>query len=116
ISDVWLLQPTEGSGSEFLLTAVGVLGSFGETTFTSCQFHGAVYTSNSTGTIVDQNIYSCKADVYANGGPQNQNNEGLPDGIYYFQVTDPNGGVLLSTDNAVCRQVTVTGGVISGAY
>lgn len=76
---------------------------------------GAIYTSLSDGTIVNQNMYNFRTDVYLNGGPQNQNGAGLPDGVYFFQVTDPNGNVLLSLDDAICRQLQVVGGVISGA-
>src|ERR1041384_7996886 len=78
------------------------------------QFSGAIQTSDSTGTIVNANIYQSKADVYLNGGPQNKNSQGLPDGTYYFEVTDPSGATLLSTDPAICRQVTAAGGVITG--
>src|SRR5204862_1425933 len=50
-------------------------------------------------------------DVYLNGGPQNQNGPLLPEGDYYFQVTNPPGNgpteTLLSSDNAECRQVHV---------
>lgn len=76
---------------------------------------GAIYTTVKDGTVVNQNIYDASSDVYLNGGPQNLNAAGLPDGTYYFQVTDPNGGTLLSTDAAVCRQLSVTGGRVSGA-
>jgi hypothetical protein len=76
---------------------------------------GAVWTTDMSGTIVNQNIYVYHQDVYFNGGPQNGNHSGLPDGLYWFQVTDPSGGVLLSTDNAVCRQIVVTNGVVSGS-
>src|SRR5438128_12010528 len=69
---------------------------------------GAIYTTTSTGTKVNANLYALKSDVYLNGGPQNQNDPGIvPDGTYYFQVTNPNGDLLLSSDCAVCRQVTV---------
>ena len=51
---------------------------------------GAIYTTNSDGTTVNGNIYPSKDAVYLSGGPQNQNAAGLsPDGLYYFQVTDP---------------------------
>jgi hypothetical protein len=53
--------------------------------------------------------------VYLSGGPQNTKASGLPDGTYYFQVTDPSGGTLLSTDIALCRQLTVAGGRVAGA-
>ncbi len=78
-------------------------------------FFGAVYTSMGDGAVVNQNLYALKEDVYLNGGPQNLNGKGLPDGTYYFQVTDPSGGTLLSTDPASCRQLKVVGGVVVGA-
>jgi hypothetical protein len=53
--------------------------------------------------------------VYITGGPQNTKDPGLvPDGNYYFQVTDPSGSVLLSLDDVSCRQVVVSGGRITG--
>jgi hypothetical protein len=81
----------------------------------AAQFFGAIFTSMGDGTTVNGNVYENKSDVYLNGGPQNLNAAGLPNGTYYFQVTDPSGATLLSTDNAVCRQLTVSGGVVSGA-
>jgi hypothetical protein len=78
------------------------------------QLSGAIYTSFPDGTTVNGNIYPSKDDVYLNGGPQNQNAAGLPDGPYYFQVTDPSGKVLLSEDDAVCRQLMVSGGRVAG--
>lgn len=78
-------------------------------------FFGAIFTSMGDGATVNQNKYASKADVYLNGGPQNQNANGLPNGTYYFQVTDPSGATLLSTDNAVCRQLLVVNGAVAGA-
>ena len=75
---------------------------------------GAIYTSLGDGTVVNQNLYNLKSDVYLNGGPQNEHGSGLPDGTYYFQVTDPSGGTLLSSDPAKCRQLIVAGGVVAG--
>jgi hypothetical protein len=75
----------------------------------------AVFTTNKTGTAVNQNIFNTSTDVYISGGPQNTNHSGLADGTYFFQVTDPSGKQLLSADNAVCRQLKVAGGVIIGA-
>src|SRR5260370_12045527 len=71
------------------------------------QFPGAIFTTIKDGTAVNQNIYATSTDVYLGGGPQNLNAAGLPDGPYYFQVTDPSGNTLLSTDNAQCRQLMV---------
>ncbi|HSK70090.1 MAG TPA: hypothetical protein VK892_00235, partial [Pyrinomonadaceae bacterium] len=78
-------------------------------------FHGAIFTSNSDGSATNQNGYDSKDDVYLNGGPQNMNANGLPNGTYYFQVTNPSGSVLLSTDPARCRQLTVAGGRVSNS-
>jgi len=69
---------------------------------------GAVFTVNS-------NLYPAKVDVFINGGPRNDNHKGLTPpssnpgdmALYYFQVTDPNGSVLLSADPAACRLVDV---------
>ena len=93
---------------------------FGTIGIANAQLSGAIFTTDSSGQVVNQNIYNLRADVYLNGGPQNQNPAGLPTGTYYFQVTDPSGNTLLSTDNAVCRQVVVAAnanniGVVAGA-
>lgn len=77
--------------------------------------NSAVYTTDKSGTVVDGNIYDVSGDVYISGGPQNTKASGPPDGTYYFQVTDPSGKTLLSTDPAVCRQVSVVGGRVVGA-
>ena len=76
---------------------------------------GAIYTTIKDGTAVNQNIYGLGTDVYLSGGPQNQNAAGLDDGTYYFQITDPSGNTLLSTDPAACRQLVVTGGRVTGS-
>jgi hypothetical protein len=81
----------------------------------AAQYAGAIFTSNSDGTTVNQNIYLGKDLVYLNGGPRNYNAAGLPNGTYYFLVTDPSGNTLLSTDPVACRQLTVANGVVSGA-
>lgn len=82
-------------------------------------FSGAIFTSTADGTAVNQNIFASKDDVYLNGGPQNENAKGLPDGTYYFQVTGPAnsgpGETLLSEDGIACRKVTVVGGVVAGS-
>jgi hypothetical protein len=89
---------------------------FSVTLLTSTAYAGdAIYTTDITGTVVNQNIYTLSTDVYLSGGPQNKNSSGLADGTYYFQVTDPSGGTLLSTDIALCRQLLVSGGRVSGA-
>lgn len=77
---------------------------------------GAIFTTTDDGSRVNANIYPSKKDVYLDGGPgpnAPQDAAGLDDGIYVFQVTDPSGKVLLSTDAAACRVVEVSEGVIT---
>jgi len=81
----------------------------------SAGLSGAIYCTTKDGTAVNKNIFGSLQDVYVSGGPQNLNASGLPDGTYYFQVTDQSGKTLLSTDNGVCRQLNVSGGRVSGA-
>lgn len=81
------------------------------------QLSGAIFTTLADGTAVNFNIYPSKEAVYLDGGPGQgapQGAAGLPDGTYVFEVTDPSGKVLLSTDPARCRQFTVAGGIITG--
>src|SRR5258706_6458068 len=75
---------------------------------------GAIWTSLSGGQTVNSNLYDQKPDVYLNGGP-NGGGGGLPNGDYYFQVTDPSGAVLLSLDHVLCRRVAVVAGRINGS-
>jgi hypothetical protein len=77
---------------------------------------GAIFTTVADGTEVNFNIYPNKDAVYLDGGPgpgAPQEAAGLDDGDYYFQVTDPSGHHLLSTDDIECRRFTVSGGVIT---
>jgi hypothetical protein len=79
------------------------------------QVTGAIFTTTQSAGTVNANIYSSKEDVYLNGGPQ-KNGSALAPGTYYFQVTDPSGASLLSTDPAVCRQVSVDSHGLFSAY
>src|SRR5258705_11075420 len=77
---------------------------------------GAIFTTVADGSEVNFNIYAAKEDVYLDGGPgpaAPQGAAGLPDGSYVFQVTNPSGKTLLSTDQAGCRQFTVLNGIIN---
>jgi len=79
---------------------------------------GAIFTTLPDGSRVNFNIYAAKPDVYLDGGPGDQAPQGaagLDDGIYVFQITDPSGKTLLSVDPARCREVVVSGGIITGA-
>lgn len=76
---------------------------------------GAIFTTLADGSEVNVNQYPSKEAVYLDGGPgpgAPQTAAGLDDGVYVFQVTDPSGKVLLSTDRAACRQFTVDNGII----
>lgn len=80
---------------------------------------GAIFTTNADGSRVNQNIYPNKDAVYLDGGPGNNAPvwaAGLPDGWYVFQVTDPSGKTLLSTDAVKYRTFRVAGGIIVEAF
>jgi hypothetical protein len=71
---------------------------------------GAIFTTLEDGSRVNANIYELMEDVYLDGGPGNNapaSAAGLPEGDYYFQVTDPSGKVLLSEDAVKCRRFHV---------
>ncbi|NUP13069.1 MAG: DUF4215 domain-containing protein [Polyangiaceae bacterium] len=71
---------------------------------------GAIFTTLVDGSRVNANIYDAKEDVYLDGGPGDNAPSGagaLPEGDYYFQVTDPSGKTLLSTDDIECRSFHV---------
>jgi hypothetical protein len=77
---------------------------------------GAIFTTDITGTVVNGNQYPSPCSVYLDGGPGPHapaHAAGLPDGDYYFQVTDPSGKTLLSTDIVSNRSFHVSGGVIT---
>lgn len=77
---------------------------------------GAIFTTNRIGEFVNGNVYDSKDHVYLNGGPRPNSpcnkSAGLPDGFYYFQVTDPSGHMLLSSDHYTQRKVEVADGLI----
>jgi hypothetical protein len=76
---------------------------------------GAIFTTTATGDAVNENHFDSKCAVYLDGGPGPNapaNAAGLPDGDYYFQVTDPSGQTLLNTDPVSNRRFQVSGGVI----
>jgi hypothetical protein len=73
---------------------------------------GAVWTSDPYGEQVNGNLYTNARKVYLAGGPHKEGAAGLPDGIYYFQITDPPGKTLLSTDDLSKRKFEVKNGYI----
>jgi len=77
---------------------------------------GAIATAAAGNPAPFQQVFGRRDDVFLVGGPVStpcQFAQYLPDGNYYFQVTDPSGLTLLSTDIVLERGVTVKGGVIS---
>ena len=80
---------------------------------------GAVWTTTATGAKVNANLYDQKCPPsppcvtpplvpFLSGGPNFASpTRWVPDGDYYFQVTDPPGKVLLSTDSVANRMFTV---------
>lgn len=97
----------------FLLASLSLLGVSGPV---AGAISGAIYTSKADGATVNANLYDIKADVYLNGGPPPNapcTSGGLTSGEYYFQVTDPSGSTLLSTDAVTERKFLVSGGVIT---
>src|SRR5713101_7337874 len=95
------------------LAVVLCLGVMMSTSAWAVPVTGAIFTTNAGGTTVNQNIYNLATDVYLNGGPSGGHN--LRPGTYCYQVTDPNGLVLLSTDKAICRQLNIdANGLVSG--
>ena len=82
----------------------------------AAQASGSAYTTDAKGVVA--NIYAKPKDVYLAGGPGPNagcGGNGLADGPYYVQVTDPSGVTLLSSDLLAKRVVLVSGGVITSA-
>ena len=81
---------------------------------------GAIFTTVADGSIVNANVqYQSKCEVYLDGGPPPNapiGAAGLPAGDYYFQVTDPSGKKLLSTDAVSNRRITVNASGVISAY
>ena len=95
------------------IMALALFASFPGAAFAAAPMPGAIWTTDSTGTRVNQNIYEYKTDVYLNGGPKSSGAPGLPDGYYYVKVTAPNGQILGSSVGGTAGTVTtvqVTGG------
>lgn len=94
-----------------LLLVLGILGA-SIVPASAAGVSGAIYTTDSTCSGVNVNLFASKQDVYLNGGPAG-GGPGLPDGYYYVQVTEPNGTVLGSS---VVTPVHVTNGSFDQCY
>ena len=81
---------------------------------------GAIFTTLVDGTIVNANTqYVSKCAVYLDGGPgpnAPSNAAGMPAGDYFFQVTDPSGKTLLSTDIVNNRRFHVSDAGVIDAF
>src|SRR6266436_3274426 len=79
---------------------------------------GAIFTTDSTCTGVNVNIFGSKDAVYLNGGPSHIGAASLPDGSYYVRVTDPSGTPVLGTSIGSGNDTpfVVSGGVVQGCY
>ena len=78
---------------------------------TPVTMRGAIFTTTVDGSRVNANLYDAKPDVYLDGGPgvnAPPKAASLPAGDYYFQVTDPSGKTLLSSDAITCRRFHVS--------
>ena len=75
---------------------------------------GALFTTDAAANV-NVNQYPTKADVYLSGGPGPNapcTAAGMNDGVYVYQITNPSGTVVLSSDDISHREFTVSGGVI----
>ena len=95
-----------------LLSLTGALLSISRAVLGTDSVTGAIWTSDPNGERVNGNLYTNARKVYLAGGPHKEGSAGLPDGIYYFQVTDPPGKTLLSTDQLWKRKFEVKDGYI----
>jgi cysteine-rich repeat protein len=74
-----------------------------------------LHTSTSDGGEVNENQYADKDDVYLDGGPNANapaHAAALPAGDYYFQVTDPSGKTVLSSDDISCRKFRINADLV----
>jgi hypothetical protein len=92
----------------FLLCGLGQL-----TKVSAAPVTGAIFTTNVNCTGTDLNIYDSKAAVYVDGGPAHPGAAGLPNGLYYVQVTTP-GGTLLGTTVGTTNETPVS--VVNGDF
>jgi hypothetical protein len=93
----------------FAITAIGLLFCAG----VALALSGVVTTVTSAG--VPQDLFTDKGDVFFTAGPTATPcafTRFVPDGRYYFQVTDITGRDLLSSDPAAERVVTIRNGVL----
>lgn len=100
-----------------VMLAVGWLLMAGGVLHAAPPLPGAIFTTDSTCSGVDLNIYADKEDVYLNGGPSYPGAAGLPDDSYYVKVTAPDGTLLgTSVGSGNDTPVHVTDGEFDACY
>lgn len=95
---------------------IALMFLFGVSLPVNAQVKGAIFTTNADGSFVNANVYNNFEEPYLNGGPRPNapcSAAGLPEGDYYFQVTNPSGSRLLSSDDIGERKVHVAVGIIT---
>lgn len=106
-----------GAAAAVLTCTVALVGLSAGVAVADAPLAGSIFTTNVSCTGVNINIFSSKDAVYLDGGPQNEHAAGLTDGVYYVQVTEPNGTVLgTSVGSATPTPVTVSGGQFAQCY
>lgn len=67
---------------------------------------GAVFTTDSQGLAVNENLFDTALDVHLNGGPpcNSSGKAGLADGWYVFRVTDPSGKTDMTADEPLAER------------
>src|SRR5215217_1403779 len=104
-----------------ILVAVAVVALIVITTtaafVASAPLPGAIFTTDVGCSGVDLNIYTSKDAVYVDGGPAHPGAAGLPDGVYYVQVTSPDGNLLgTSVGSGNPTPVVVVAGEFQSCY
>src|SRR5947199_6084464 len=108
-----LIKSNSRSDTMRLIACIAVMAMLFVPIGMSAPVSGAIFTTSSTCTGVNLNIYASKDDVYLDGGPAHPGAAGLPDGSYYVQVTEPGGTVL---GKSLTPVVTVSGGEFASCY
>jgi hypothetical protein len=100
-----------------LVSALVLASAFAAGPVLAAAIHGALFTTDASANV-NVNQYPTKADVYLSGGPGPNapcTAAGMDDGVYVYQITNPSGTVVLSSDAISHREFTVSGGVIVSA-
>src|SRR5205809_7686539 len=97
-----------------LIACIGVMAMLFVPIGMSAPVSGAIFTTDSTCTGVNLNIYASKNDVYLDGGPAHPGAAGLPDGSYYVRVTVPDGPTALG--KSLTAVVTALGSQVASWY